>query len=83
MLFLPGVSELCITLTIINDTILENDERFFVLLSSSDPDVNLTPAKAVVVISDDDGEIERDCSNVHIHTYSDVMFSNRFLNYGI
>ena len=39
-----------------NDTILENDEVFSVLLSTLDLDVNLTPSAATVTIEDNDSE---------------------------
>ncbi len=63
LLFLPGVSELCINITIIRDTTLENNEQLFVLLSTSDLHVDLAPASAVVTVSDNDGEGSPACRN--------------------
>ena len=45
----------CITVSIIDDTILENDEMFSIFLHSTDPNVSLNPEFADVTIIDDDG----------------------------
>ena len=55
--FQPATSAvpLCISINVINDLILENDEMFTVRLSSADTDVILESQNAIVSISDDDG----------------------------
>lgn len=55
--FQPATSAfpLCISINVINDLILENDEMFTVRLSSPDTDVILESQNAIVSISDDDG----------------------------
>ncbi len=55
LIFQPGVTEQCIDIIIVNDSALENDERFFVQLITADDSVDLTPSIAEVIISDDDG----------------------------
>lgn len=52
----PGVNVQCTNISIVNDTTLENDERFFVQLTTTDVDIDLAPSVAEVIISDDDGE---------------------------
>ena len=49
---------LALSLTILNDTILENNETFFVQIESIDPAVNITFGSAPVTILDDDSEYE-------------------------
>ena len=43
--------------SIVNDTILENDEEFTVELQTTDQAVTLDPRSSVVIISDNDGMI--------------------------
>ena len=50
-------NEQCITLSVVSDVYVENDETFSVHLSTMDPDVSLSPAYATVTILDNDGEI--------------------------
>lgn len=45
----------CVSITIINDTILEDTEYFDVVLNSSDSVVHLTQESSRVYIIDDDG----------------------------
>ena len=48
----------CTTIVpIIDDTILEDNETFSVVLSTADPDALLDPTSATVAIGDNDGEI--------------------------
>ena len=56
LVFLPTVILQCSSISIIDDTILENDEVFSVQLSTLDPDVNLTFSTATVTIENDDSE---------------------------
>lgn len=44
----------CTNITIINDMVLEVDEVFFVVLSSSEPRIIINPNTSVVTILDDD-----------------------------
>lgn len=55
--FPPGITKNCISITIVNDTALENDEQFFILLTTNDEDVDFNPSVAEVIISDDDGKL--------------------------
>lgn len=52
----PGEFLQCANISIINDIILEEDERFTIQLSTMDGDVNLVPLLAEIIISDDDGK---------------------------
>lgn len=45
----------CVDIFIMNDTSLESSEIFSVILSSSDPDVDIVNEVATIVIIDDDG----------------------------
>ena len=45
----------CISIDIMNDSVLENTENFFVLLQTGDVSVTLTSSMAAVTILDDDG----------------------------
>ncbi len=57
MTFEPGVGTLleCESISIINDTILEDSEQFSVTLTTLDVDVTIRPSTATVTIGDDDG----------------------------
>ena len=46
-----------VTVVIMNDVILENDETFFVVLTTRDPDVLFGIDTAVVTIVDEDGKL--------------------------
>ena len=54
--FQATVTQQCSSISIVDDTILENDEVFSVQLSTLDPDVNLTPSTATVTVENDDSE---------------------------
>jgi len=54
--FLPGAAERCASISISNDTILEDDELFSVQLDTTDQAVTLSPGSANVTIVDDDGK---------------------------
>ena len=55
--FIPGVNELCTSeISIIDDLILEDNETFSVLLSTTDLDVSLEPSSASVTIVDNDSK---------------------------
>ena len=54
----PGVKVNCTNVGIIPDEILEHTEDLTIVLSSSDPAVNITlPNQAAVIIVDDDGMV--------------------------
>ena len=54
--FLPGINESCrFAISIIDDTVLEINETFGVVLSTADLEVSLDPASATVTIIDNDG----------------------------
>ena len=56
--FDPGADTLedCATVLIENDLILEDDEIFFVVLSTTDPDVSIRPTSAIITITNDDSK---------------------------
>ena len=55
--FIPGVNELCTSeISIIDDLVLEDNETFSVLLSTTDLDVSLEPSSASVTIVDNDSK---------------------------
>jgi len=47
----------CTNITIINDMVLEVDEVFFVVLSSSEPRIIVNPNTSIVTILDDDSTL--------------------------
>ena len=55
--FIPGVNELCTSeISIIDDLVLEDNETFSVLLSTTDLNVSLEPSSASVTIVDNDSK---------------------------
>ena len=58
LIFNPGngLQRDCATITVTNDTILEDDELFSVVLTTTDPDVTISPNTAVVTLTNDDGK---------------------------
>ena len=58
IIFSPGMTgPQCQSVSITNDSILENDEVFVVVLSTTDQDVILNPSITSVTILDDDGNV--------------------------
>ena len=56
--FIPGVKRLCTSeISIIDDLVLEDNETFSVVLSTTDLDVSLEPSSASVTIVDNDSKI--------------------------
>ena len=54
--FLPGINESCsFVIPIIDDSVLENNETFDVVISTTDLDVSIDPSSATVTIVDNDG----------------------------
>ena len=54
--FMLGVNELCTTvIPILDDSFLEDNETFSVVLSAIDQAVSLDPASATVIIVDNEG----------------------------
>ena len=54
--FQPGQTEReCISVSIISDTVPENNETLTLMLSSNDPDVTPDAVSAVGIIQDNDG----------------------------
>ncbi len=64
--FGPGVSQVCITLNILEDVIVEDDEVFKLNLSSDDQAVLITQNTAEVTIAEDDD------SKLYIATYASI-----------
>ena len=52
-----GLQQDCATITVGSDTILEDDESFSVVMTTTDPDVTISPNTAVVTITDDDSKL--------------------------
>lgn len=46
----------CADIQLVDDNVLENDENFFVILSSLDSAVLTNPSTATVTINNDDGK---------------------------
>ncbi len=53
--FSGSVDRVCKNVSTKGDDILEDDEEFLLILSTSDPDVTLVPDEAIVLINDGDG----------------------------
>ena len=57
LMFSPGMNESYTTvILIVDDSVLENDEAFNVMLSTSDSDVSLDLTSAIITIIDNDGK---------------------------
>ena len=48
-------SRLCVMVDVINDSVLEEEQTFFLVLSAADPDIAVQEDSAVVFIMDNDG----------------------------
>ena len=57
LIFQPGTVERCIDINVTNDLILEAAEIFTVELTTTDPNVTLSPRSAVVTIIGNDGRL--------------------------
>ena len=55
--FEPSVngSHLCVMVDIVNDSVLEEEQTFFLVLSTADPTITVQEYPAVVFIMDNDG----------------------------
>ena len=51
-----GLQRDCATITVGSDTILEDDERFSVVLTTTDPDVTIDPNTTVITLTNDDSK---------------------------
>ena len=51
-----GFQRDCATITVGSDAILEDDESFSVVLTTTDPDVTISPNTTVVTLTNDDGK---------------------------
>ena len=51
-----GLQQDCATITVGSDTTLEDDESFSVVLTTTDPDVIISPNTAFVTITNDDSK---------------------------
>ncbi len=47
----------CVRISLPQDSIVENDEVFAVVLKSNDPDVILSPIRATITITDNDSRL--------------------------
>ena len=68
-----------VEIPIINDTLAESDEVFQVDLSTSNSDVNLSPASGIVTIQDDDGKFSQLLNHIRQQSYTrlaTVIISN-------
>ena len=57
LIFEPSVnvSHLCVMVDIVNDSVLEEEQTFFLVLSAADPDIAVQEDPAVTFIIDNDG----------------------------
>ena len=63
IIFSPGMTgPQCQSISITNDSILENDDVFVVALSTTDQDIILNPSTTSVTILDDDGNVTSNMS---------------------
>ena len=51
-----GLQRDCATIMVRSDTILEEDENFSVVLTTTDPDVTINPNTTVVTLTNDDSK---------------------------
>ena len=51
-----GLQQDCATIMIGSDTILEDDESFSMELTTTDPDVSISPSTAVVTLTNDNSK---------------------------
>ena len=74
--FGPRISRHCVNVTIVNDNLPEGDEVFYLTINTTDPNVNLNPNEAMVVISDTNSKF---CTAVssHRHYISDYRILNQ------
>ena len=54
--FMEGTSDVCTTVQITDDNVLEDDESFLLTLTTSEPRVTLDPEQGSVLIIDNDSE---------------------------
>ena len=65
----------CINVTILEDEILEGPESFFVVLSTTDPAVNIMERNTEVVILDNDSELlSQECFKYYIYMYYYIIY---------
>ena len=57
--FQPAQNSQCVDIPIVGDSVLENNETFFILLNTLDSDVILSQNLSTVVIIDNDGKLIR------------------------
>ncbi len=58
LIFVDGSTLECSSVTIINDSTVEGTEDFSIILSTSNPDINITsPSETNAFILDDDGRL--------------------------
>ena len=66
--FSPGINESCTTIIpIVNDSVLENDETFSVVLITADLDVSLDLASATIAIVDNDSKTSFNSVSGHLN----------------
>ena len=62
VVFLPGGERrMCLDVLIENESILENNEQFFLLLNTRDAAVLLNPNMTRIIINNDDGKFKMLC----------------------
>ena len=57
-MFTPQLQRHCFNVRLIDDTIFEATQEFFVNLTSTDENISLSPNFIVITVNDDDGEFE-------------------------
>ena len=71
---MPGTPQLCASISISDDAILENDEIFSLQLNTTDQAVTLRPISANVTIGDDD------CKSFLAYVYNRLMIETLFID---
>lgn len=58
MTFFPG-DKIELNISLVDDKVTEKNETFSVLISSTDPDVNIVNGTATIIIVDNDGKLSK------------------------
>ena len=79
--FMEGISDVCTTVQITDDNVLEDDESFLLTLTTSEPRVTLDPEQGSVLIIDDDSEWRvNSCHFVLNASYTRIIWGSKSLN---
>ena len=57
-MFTPQAQRNCFDVTLIDDTVFEATQEFFVNLTATDENISLSPSFIIITVNDDDCEFE-------------------------